>query len=52
MATAKELQIWANTVRLWITKIEDTATSERLAQAAAEMERLADCKEVAERQLV
>lgn len=52
MTTAKELRIWANTVRQWITKIEDTVTIERLARAAAEIERLADCKEVAERQLV
>jgi hypothetical protein len=33
-------------------EIDDAATGERLAQAAAEMERLADHKEAAERQLV
>jgi hypothetical protein len=52
MTTAKELRIWSNSVRQWITKIEDTVTNECLARAAAEMERLAECKEVAERQLV
>ena len=52
MATAKELRIWANTVRQWITEIEDAATSALLAEAAAKMERLADHKESDERQLV
>ncbi len=52
MTTAKELRIWANTARQWSIAIDDAATSERLAQAAAEMERLADQKEAAERQLV
>ena len=52
MTTAKELRIWANAVRQWITKIGDKATSERLAQATAEMERLAVHKQAAERQLV
>ena len=52
MTTAKELRIWANTVRQWITRIEDATTCERLAQAAAEMERLADYKQSAERQLI
>ena len=52
MTTAKELRIWASTVRRWIIEIDDTATRERLAQAAAEMERLAEHKQAAERQLV
>jgi len=52
MATAQQLRIWARTVRQWISEIEDAATSEQLAQAAAAMERLANHKEPDERQLV
>jgi hypothetical protein len=52
MATAKQLRIWANTVKQWISEIDDAGTSERLAQAATAMERLADHKEPDERQLV
>ena len=52
MATAKQLRIWAKTIQQWISEIDDVATSERLAQAAAAMERLADHKEPNERQLV
>jgi len=52
MATAKQLRIWAKLVRQWMGEIEDSTTSERLAQAAAAMERLADHKEPDERQLV
>ena len=52
MATAKELRIWANTVRQWIGEIDDAATCERLAQAAEAMDRLAVHKEPDERQLV
>jgi hypothetical protein len=52
MATAKQLRLWAKTVRQWLNEIDDVTTSERLAQAAAAMERLADHKEPDERQLV
>jgi hypothetical protein len=52
MTTAKELRIWANTLKQWINKIDDTTTRERLAQAAEDMERLAERKQAAERQLV
>jgi len=52
MTTAKELRLWANTAKRWVTEIDDAVTRERLALAIAEMERLADCKEVAERQYV
>jgi len=52
MATAKQLRIWAKTLRQWISEIDDGPTSERLARAAAAMERLADHKEPDERQLV
>lgn len=51
MATAKELRIWARTMRQWISQIDDATTCERLTQAAAAMERLADHKEPDERQL-
>jgi hypothetical protein len=52
MTTAKELRIWAHTAKQWIAKIDDTKVAESLALAAAEMEHLADCKEIAERQFV
>jgi hypothetical protein len=52
MTAAKELRIWATMVRQWITKIDDTVARERLVVAAAEMERLANNKQAAERQLV
>jgi transposase-like protein len=52
MATAKELRIWANTMRQWITQVENIRLNEDLARVAAEMERLAAQKEPAERQLI
>jgi hypothetical protein len=52
MATAKELRVWADTMRQWATRINDLRTGEHLARAAAEVERLASQKEVADRQLV
>jgi len=52
MATAKELRIWANTVRQWITQVENGRLNEYLTRVAAEMERLAALKEPAERQLI
>jgi hypothetical protein len=39
-------------VKQWIIRIDDAVTRERLALAAAEMERLADRKQAAERQFV
>jgi transposase-like protein len=52
MATCKELRIWANTMRQWITQVENVRLNEDLARVAAEMERLAAQKEPAERQLI
>jgi hypothetical protein len=52
MTTAKELRIWANTVKQWIAQIDDATTIEHLARAAAAMERLADQKGAAETQLL
>jgi hypothetical protein len=52
MATAKELRIWANTMRQWITQVENPRLNEDLTRVAAEMERLAAQKEPAERQLI
>lgn len=52
MATAKELRFWADTMKQWIGHIDDVRTSEHLARAAAEVERLAEHKQAAERQLV
>jgi hypothetical protein len=52
MTTAKELRIWAHTMKQWVAKIDDTKVAESLTRAAAEMERLAEYREVAERQLI
>lgn len=52
MATAKTLREWAATVRHWATQIDDAETAKRANFLAAEMERLAAWKEVADRQLV
>lgn len=52
MATAKELRVWANTMRQWAAQINDIRTSEQLVRVAAEVEHLAEHKEVGERQLV
>jgi hypothetical protein len=52
MATAKELRVWATTVRRWAAKIDDAETAEHAVRLAAEMESLAARKETAERQFV
>jgi hypothetical protein len=52
MATARQLRIWANTMRQWITQVENVGLHEDLTRVAADMERLAAQKEPAERQLV
>jgi hypothetical protein len=52
MTTAKELRIWAVTMRWWIAEIEDGRTGGALTRAAAEVERLAELKQTAERQHV
>lgn len=51
MATAKELRIWAATVRQWMTKIDNPRAIECAAALAAEMDNLAARKEVSDRQL-
>jgi hypothetical protein len=52
MATAKELRVWATTVKRWADKIDDAETAEHAVRLAAEMEILAGRKETAERQFV
>lgn len=52
MATAKQLRIWANTMRQWIAQVENVRLNEDLTRVAAEMDRLAAQKEPAERQLI
>jgi len=52
MATAKELRAWAATIRRWAERIDDTRASEQAARLAAEFDRLAACKDVADRQFV
>lgn len=51
MVTAKELRVWALTVRKWAMKIDDKPTADLAANLATEMDSLATCKEVADRQL-
>jgi hypothetical protein len=52
MATSKELRVWANTLRQWAASVETDRVREQMVRLSAQLERLAECKEVAERQLV
>jgi hypothetical protein len=52
MATAKELRVWANTIRQWAVKIDDTQTATQAADLAVVLDGLAARKEVSDRQLV
>jgi hypothetical protein len=52
MAAAKELRAWAATIRRWAGMIDDIRAAEHAVGLAAELDRLAACKEVADRQLV
>lgn len=52
MATSKELRAWTYTLRGWAASVDTDDVREQMARLAAELERLAECKEVAERQLV
>jgi hypothetical protein len=51
MATAKELRVWANTVRHWAMQIDDKRTADQAFSLAAEMDGLATRKDVSDRQL-
>jgi hypothetical protein len=51
MVTAKELRVWANTIRQWATKIDDKWMADHAANLATEMDGLAARKEVSDRQL-
>ena len=46
MATAKELRVWAASIRRWATMIDDTRVAEHAASLAAELDNLAARKEV------
>jgi hypothetical protein len=52
MATSNELWVWATTLRKWASSVDNTKVRERMIQLAAELEKLAQSKEVSERQLV
>jgi hypothetical protein len=52
MATANELRVWAATIRRWAGMIDDTRAAEHAASLAAELDRLAARKDVADRQFV
>jgi hypothetical protein len=52
VATSKELRAWAHTLKLWSEAVASSEVHEHMLQLAAEIERLAEYKEVAERQLV
>jgi hypothetical protein len=52
MATAKELYIWAATVRKWAEGTTDPETVKAMLRLAAELDRLAERKGATERQLV
>jgi hypothetical protein len=52
MATAKELRVWARSVREWAAKIDEMWTVDLADSLAAELDRLAAREEVSDRQLV
>jgi hypothetical protein len=52
MATSKELHAWAHTLKGWAASVEAGDVREHMVRVAAEIERLAQSKEAAERQLV
>ena len=52
MATSKELRGLAHTLRGWASSVDDTKFRERIANLVTELEHLAQCEEVAERQFV
>jgi hypothetical protein len=52
MATSNELRAWASALRGWSQSVDNTKVREGMIQLAAELEKLAQSKEVAERQLV
>ena len=52
MATAKELRVWAASIRRWARMIDDTRVAEHAASLAAELDNLAARKEVVDRQFV
>jgi len=52
MATSNELRAWAYQLKRWAVSVDTPKVREQMVQLAAELEHLAQCKEVAERQLV
>ncbi len=52
MATSKELRTWANMLRQWSGSVETDSVREQMVRLATELDRLAECNEAAERQLV
>ena len=52
MATSNELRAWANQLKQWALSVDTPKVREQMVLLAAELEHLAQCKEVAERQLV
>jgi hypothetical protein len=52
MATAKELRMWASTIRQWAAGLDDNLAFEYAVCLAAELDDLATCADVYDRQLV
>ena len=52
MAMPNHLRARASTLRGWAPDVDNTKIRERIIQLATELERLAQSKEVSERQLV
>ena len=52
MATSNQLRAWASTLREWAPAVDNNEVHERINQLATELEKLAQSKEVSERQLV
>lgn len=52
MVMSKELHAWSRHLKEWAALVETPDVRQHMMQLAAELGRLAECKEAAERQLV
>jgi hypothetical protein len=52
MATSQELRAWVSTLRQWPETVENAQVREQMIRLAADVERLRECREMSERQLV
>lgn len=51
MATAREHSQWVTLMRQWMMRLDGNSTADHAGKSAAELEALAACEDVAEREL-